>query len=149
MRKHSQRGATMPEMAVAAACFFALLFGIIDFSRALYTYNFVGQLAREGARYWIVRGSTSCTNSNSQLANCNATTAEITAYVKSLNEGATSTPLISVSPAPVSCPNGGVASTAPGCTVSVTVTYPFKFMMGFVPKATLNMSSTSEMVVSQ
>ncbi len=139
----------MPEMAIAATCFFALLFGIIDFSRALYTYGFVGQLAREGARYWIVRGTTSCTNSNSQLTNCNATAAQVTTYVKGLNEGATSAPLIAVSPAPVSCPGGGTATAAPGCTVSVKVTYPFKFMMGFVPNATINMSSTSAMVVSQ
>jgi Flp pilus assembly protein TadG len=139
----------MPEMVVAAACFFALLFGIIDFGRALYTYGFVGQLAREGARWWIVRGTTSCTNSNNQLNDCNATTAQVTSYVQSLNEGATNAPSIQVSPAPVSCPNGAAAAVSPGCTVSVKVTYPFTFIMGYLPGAQINMSSTSEMVVSQ
>ena len=149
MNRHSQRGATMPEMAIAAACFFAFLFGIVDFGRALYTYGFVGQLAREGARWWIVRGTTSCTNSNSQLNDCNATKAQVTSYVQSLNEGATKASSISVTPNYVSCPNGGTAAASPGCTVSVQVTYPFTFMMGFLPKATIAMSSTSEMVVSQ
>lgn len=149
MRKHSQRGATMPEMAVAAVCFFALLFGVIDCGRALYTYGFVAQVAREGARWWIVRGTTSCTNSNSQLNDCNATAAQVTSYVQSLNEGATKAPSIQVSPAPVSCPNGATAAASPGCTVSVKVTYPFTFMMGYLPKATISMSSTSQMVVSQ
>jgi Flp pilus assembly protein TadG len=139
----------MPEMAVAAVCFFALLFGIIDCGRALYTYGFVGQIAREGARWWIVRGTTSCTNSNGQLNDCNATTAQVTSYVQSLSEGATKAPSIQVSPAPLSCPNGATAAASPGCTISVKVTYPFTFMMGYLPHATINMSSTSEMVVSQ
>ncbi len=148
-RRHAQRGASLPEMALAATAFFTLLFGIVDFGRALYTYNFVASLAREGARWWIVRGTTSCTNSSNQLADCNATTAEIQSYVQGLNEGATKAPSIQVSPAPVSCPNGATASAAPGCTVAVKVTYPFTFIMGFMPKATISMSSTSTMVVSQ
>jgi Flp pilus assembly protein TadG len=148
-RRHSERGASLPEMAFAAVAFFTLLFGIVDFSRALYTYSFVAQLAREGARWWIVRGTTSCTNSGSALNDCNATVAEVQSYVQSLSEGATNAPSIQVSPAPVSCPNGASASASPGCTVSVKVTYPFGFIMGFMPKATLSMSSTSTMVVSQ
>jgi Flp pilus assembly protein TadG len=139
----------MPEMAIAAVAFFSLLFGIVDFGRALYTYNFVAELAREGARWWIVRGTTSCTNSSNGLTDCDATTAEIQSYVQSLNEGATKAPSIQVSPAPVQCPNNASASAAPGCLVSVKVSYPFTFMMGYLPQATITMSSTSSMVVSQ
>jgi len=147
-RRHAQRGASMPEMAVAAVVFFLLLFGIVDFGRALYTYGFVAQLAREGARWYIVRGTTSCANSQSLLNNCGANSSQVQAYVRSLNEGATKTSLISVTAAPVSCPNGGTAAAAPGCTVAVTVTYPFAFAMGFMPGG-ITMSSTSTMVVSQ
>jgi Flp pilus assembly protein TadG len=146
--RHAQRGASMPEMAVAAVVFFLLLFGIVDFGRALYTYGFVAQLAREGARYYIVRGTTSCANSKNQLPDCNATNNQVQAYVRSLNEGATKTSGFTVTAVPVSCPNGVTATAAPGCTVAVTVTYPFSFAMGFMPSS-ISMSSTSTMVVSQ
>lgn len=139
----------MPEMAIAAVCFFTLLFGIVDFGRALYTYGFVAHLAREGARWWIVRGTASCTNSNNQLNDCNATQAQIQSYVQSLSEGATKASAIQVAAAPVSCPNGAAPAASPGCTVGVKVTYPFSFVMGFMPKSSITMTSTSEMVVSQ
>jgi Flp pilus assembly protein TadG len=148
-RRHGERGSSLPEMAIAAAALLALVLGIMDCGRALYTYGFVAQMAREGARWWIVRGTTSCTNSGSKLDHCNASYAQIQTYVQGLSEGATNAPSILVSPAPVSCPNGATLSAAPGCTVAVKVTYPFKFMMGFLPKATITMSSTSQMVVAQ
>ena len=144
MSKHSQRGGTVPETAIALALFLTLVFGVVDAGRAFYTYGFVAQLAREGARWWIVRGTSSCANSNNELNDCDATVAQIQSYVQSLNEGATSAPSIQVSPAPVSCPDGAAAAASPGCTVAVTVTYPFKFIMGYLPKATMTMSSTSE-----
>jgi len=151
MKRHAQRGSSLPEMAIAAGCLLLLMFGIVDFGRAMYTYGFVAQLARQGARYWIVRGTTSCTNSNSQLANCNATTAQIQSYVQSLSEGLTTPSNITVTPTKVSCPNSGGAlpTAAPGCTISVTVSYPFKFMTGILPSAAITMSSTSTMVVAQ
>ena len=56
-RQGAQRGASLPETAIVMAVLLALLFGIIDFGRAMYTYAFVAQLAREGARWAIVRGN--------------------------------------------------------------------------------------------
>jgi Flp pilus assembly protein TadG len=149
MKRHSERGSTLPEMAIAAIAVLSLLFGIIDFGRALYTYGFVGQLARQGARWAIVRGSTSCPNSNSQLNDCNATAAEIQSYVQSLSEGATTAANITATTTYGTSTTCATASNAPGCTVAVTVTYPFHFVMGLMPKTTINLSSTSEMVISQ
>ncbi len=148
-RRHSQRGSTLPEMAIAAGAALALILGIMDFGRALYTYGFVAQLAREGARWTIVRGSTSCANSNNKLDNCGQAVANIQSYIRGLSEGATTPSKITATAAPVSCPNGAAAAISPGCTVAVTVTYPFAFMLGYVPKAQINMSSTSTMVVAQ
>jgi len=149
MNRHYERGASLPEMAIAATAVLMLIFGIVDFGRAMYTYGFVSNLAREGARYAIVRGSTSCTNSNNELSDCNATAADIQSYVQSLSEGATIASSIDVATPTYSCPNGATATNAPGCTIAVQVTYPFKFVMGFMPKATLDISSTSTMVISQ
>ncbi len=143
----TQRGSSLPETAIVMTVLLALLFGIIDFGRATYTYAFVGQLARQGARWAIVRGS-SC----SQLDHCNASKADIQNYLQSLSEGATSASSITVPTATWSnCPPG-FSGNAPGCTVSVTVKYPFSFLLPYMPGgslATINMVSSSQMVVSQ
>ncbi|MGA8089648.1 MAG: TadE family protein [Terracidiphilus sp.] len=54
-----QRSAIV-EMAVVRSLLFVVLFGIIELSLAMYTYNYVSDAAREATRYAIVRGS-SCT----------------------------------------------------------------------------------------
>ena len=51
-------------MEMALVCAFVvipMLFGIIEVSLALYSYNFVTDAAREATRYAIVRGPESCT----------------------------------------------------------------------------------------
>jgi Flp pilus assembly protein TadG len=117
-----------------------LTFGIVDFGRFLYTYSFVANAAREGARWAIVRGS-SCT----MLDHCPAQpgSTDIQPYVQSLSEGATTPSKIS---AFLTFPN--TCSNAPGCVAEVNVQYPFTFIAPFVSKLTITMSSTSEMVIS-
>jgi Flp pilus assembly protein TadG len=141
MRKH-QRGASLPETAIVLAVVLAMLFGIIDFGRAMYTYAFVAQLARQGARWMIVRGS-QC----SLLDHCGAGQTEVQTYVRGLSEGMTNPNNIQVSPPAFS--GCAPVSNAPGCTVAVTVTYPFNFLLPYLPVGTINMSSTSKMVISQ
>jgi Flp pilus assembly protein TadG len=137
-RRHGQRGSGLPEMAIVATVLLALMFGIIDFGRAMYTYSFVAQLARSGARWAIVRG-TGCT----VLDHCSATSANVQAYVQSLSLGMTNASQIKATLGlPSSCQSAG-------CPVLVTVTYPFAFMTGILPSAAFNMSSTSQMVISQ
>jgi Flp pilus assembly protein TadG len=138
MRRHGQRGSGLPEMAIVATALLALMFGIIDFGRAMYTYSFVAQLARAGARWAIVRGS-GCT----VLDHCNATSASLQTYVQSLSLGMTNASKIT---ATLILPNNCQSA---GCPVLVTVTYPFAFMTGVLPSAQFNMSSTSQMVISQ
>jgi Flp pilus assembly protein TadG len=137
-RRHGQRGSGLPEMAIVATALLALMFGIIDFGRAMYTYSFVAQLARSGARWAIVRGS-GCT----LLDHCNATSASVQAYVQSLSLGMTNASQIK---ATLGLPN---SCQSAGCPVFVTVTYPFSFMTGILPSAAFNMTSTSQMVISQ
>ncbi len=135
----SERGSTLAETAIVMAVLLAIMFGIIDFGRALYTYSFVANAAREGARWAIVRGA-KCT----QLDHCPAAsgTTDIEPYVQSLSEGATNASKITAN---LSFPSG---SNAPGSVAEVTVQYPFTFIAPFVSKLTLPMTSTSEMVIS-
>jgi Flp pilus assembly protein TadG len=136
-----ERGQTLVEFALAVTVMFAVLFGICDFGRALYTYDLVTSAARIGSRYAIVHGS-SCA-----LSGCPATSAAIQTYVLSKVTGVNASTFAVTT----------TWATAPGCTdsnhqgplciVNVTVTYPFKFLLSF--KRTLTMTSTSQMVISQ
>jgi len=49
-----QTGATTVEFALVMLMFLMVLFGIMDFSRLLYTWNTANEVAREGARYAVV-----------------------------------------------------------------------------------------------
>ncbi len=145
--RHRQRGASMPETAIVAVVVLALIFGIIDFGRAIYTYGYVAQLARQGARWAIVRGS-KCSPSEISPCPARSGSADVGPYVQSLNEGAMSGNNITASLSWPSCPNG-VGSNAPGCYARVTVSYPFTFVAPFVSQLTIPMSSFSQMVISQ
>jgi Flp pilus assembly protein TadG len=144
VRRHGERGSTLIEMAFAAASALMLILGIMELGRAYYTYGFVAQLARDGARWAMVRGSMSCTNSGSKLNDCDATPAEIQSYVQSLSEGATVPADITVTTTYPSC-----GTNAPGCTVSVNVSYPFQYIDRYMPRSVITMSSASQMVIAQ
>ncbi len=47
---NKEKGASMVEFAIIALVFFMLLFGIIEFARALFTYNTLVEATRRGAR---------------------------------------------------------------------------------------------------
>ena len=49
-----QRGSTVVETAMAAAVFFVMIFGIIEFGRLLYVHNALTDAARRGARYAVL-----------------------------------------------------------------------------------------------
>src|SRR5580704_18577820 len=62
-------GNNLIEYAIVFMFFISMLLGIVDFSRALYTYHFLSEAAREATRYASVRRST-CNNDSS----CSAAT---------------------------------------------------------------------------
>jgi len=144
-------GAAIVEMAVVSSLLFAMLFGILEFSMAFYTYNYVAEAAREGTRYAMVRGS-SCT----LLTNCNATAAEIQTYVQGLKyPGMTAanttvtTTWFSQSGTPATWTACGSVCNAPGVdSVQVKVTYTFNLGIPFAPKSKLSIHSTSQMVIA-
>ncbi len=55
MNRH-QRGATAVEFALVATLFFAVLLGILELGRMLYTWNAVAEATRWGARQAVVCG---------------------------------------------------------------------------------------------
>jgi Flp pilus assembly protein TadG len=129
-----------------------LIFGIIEGAWAVYSYHFISEAAREGARYAIVRGS-ACTTFTSA---CPATAAQIQSYVTGLgfpgiNTAASAMTVTASWCAPTgSTPPACAAGTnAPGQLVRVAIVYKFPLQIPFVPANTITMNATSQMVISQ
>jgi Flp pilus assembly protein TadG len=131
-------GSGLVEYAVIFVIFMTMLLGIADFSRLLYAYHFVSSQAREAARYAMVRGcstvSTHCPTP--------ASASDIQTFVKNVPLGIDSSRV--TVPAPTWTPDH-----SPGSVVKVEVDYKFNFMFPFVSTSTLNLKSTSQMVISQ
>ena len=159
--RHYERGGSMVEFAFAATALLLVVLGIIEFGRALYMYHTVDNAARIGARWAMVRGAASCSDAN-PVASCDAAPSAIQTYVQAnvpiVDSGTlkvatawSSSPFPKSScPAPPSPGPGSLSAGANAANhlVCVTVTYPFKFAVPFVSKATWNLSSTSEMTVT-
>jgi len=158
-RKSGERGATMVEFAFTFVVLFILLFGMIDFARALYAYHFISEAAREATRFASVRGDLCSASVN----DCPASGGEIRTFVDGLVP-----PGISASPAvlhviptwtnPNTLPICGSQQKYPGCGVQVKVIYDFNFIFPIdfynsspvnFSATTIPMSSTSEMVIAR
>ena len=156
-------GGTIVEMAISSTVLFSMVFGVFQISYASYIYSYVSEAARDGARYAIVRGSTSCLNTPN-LANCNAGATTVGNYVKgrgfmgidaadymtvntSWLTATTTTGASGASTTWATCSSG--TCNAPGNMVRVVVTYALPLAIPFVPKRTVSVTSSSQMVVQQ
>jgi len=143
-------GASTVEFALSASIFLMLLIGIMQIGLAIYTNHIVSEAAQDVARYAIVHGNTCLLNG----ASCTATTAQLQTYAQSLaylgidpaNLNVTAS--YSANPLGGSCtPNANCAN--PGNMVTVTVNYAFPLNIPFIPASTLNLSSSSALLISQ
>lgn len=73
LRRNPEKGQTLVEFALAAMLFLTLLFGIIEFGRALWTWNTIVQATRAGARFAIVGDPTNDTAIKNWVVFHNAT----------------------------------------------------------------------------
>jgi Flp pilus assembly protein TadG len=157
LRKSSERGSALVEYAFAVVMSLVLLFGIVDFGRALYSYHFISDAAREGTRYASVRGFT-CSSS---VAPCPASTVDIQTFVtqtvpQGINPGALTVTPNWFNPNGLPVCNSGLTKNYPGCAVRVKVDYSFNFLFPYnfppffqFPASTFTMSSTSQMIISR
>lgn len=148
-----ERGYSIVEFSIALSVLLMAVFGVIDCSRALYTYHFVSYAAQQGARYAMVRGgdwSGSCSSYTSY--GCTASAANVTSYVQSLTPPGITAGSISVNTTwPGKTVSGSTTGcsvvTDQGCLVKVPVSYTFHFMLPYLPTAGLTMTATSEQVI--
>jgi Flp pilus assembly protein TadG len=145
----TERGSGLVEQALVLTILLAVIFGIIDSGRALYTYHFVSQAAREATRWASVRGNT-CAG---LPGGCPAAAADVQTYVANVSgmglDPARITATTTWPIKPYSNLSCAVNNKNPGCVVQVQVDYAFQFILPFLPSAAFTMSSTSEMVITQ
>src|SRR6204780_5328202 len=159
LRKHgqparaSERGTTLLESAVMISVLLLMMFGVIGFGTALYTYHFVSNTAREATRWASVRGYTCPQNLPSLPGGCPATDTDVNAYVQNLSTGIGLDPTkVTTTTTWVAPPNNlaicASQANTPGCVVKVQVQYSFQFLFPLLPSG-FTMQSTSQMVISQ
>jgi len=154
--KSGERGGTILEFAFALVMTFVLIFAIVDFARALYSYHFISEAAREATRFASVRGTASCGTS---VTPCNVREAEIEDYVETITpQGIDPAGVNTTAFWPVTGTPKCDGTPNPGCPVQVTVKYKFSFIfpanfynlppISYMP-GFIDMSSTSQMTVSR
>jgi Flp pilus assembly protein TadG len=142
-RRHravDERGSALVEFALAAPILLSLIFGLIEVCIALYTWQMVSEVAREGTRYAIVRGAT-CTTASG--ASCTASAAAVNSFVSSSNWPNIGGGTVSAN---TTFPDGNQNA---GSRVQVTASYTVPFKIAFVRTSPITMSSTSVMYILQ
>lgn len=147
--------------------FFMLFFGVIEVGWATYSYHFVANAAHEGARYAMVRGASwiaSCDGNGSagsgyNSTQCQATIADTQNWVASRSFPGVKIAASNVcveyfatvpSTASSQCTaSSNFSNNAQGDVVQVTVTVPFTLHVPGLPNRTINVSSTSQMLIAQ
>ena len=148
----SEGGASLVEFALSVSLLVTFIFGVMAMCTALYSYHFIAEAAREGARYAMVRGS-GCTAYSGFTSNCPiSTAAPIQTYVRSLALPGINANNLNVTAAYSAYPSGTCTPSAacnnPGNQVQVTVSYQLPVKIPFVPAQALTMTSRSQMVIA-
>jgi Flp pilus assembly protein TadG len=127
----NRRGNSLMQFAFIAPVFFTVMFGTIDFGRAMWLSSTLKHIATEGSRYAAVRGA-----NNPTPASAN----DVRAFVRNRAVG--------LDPATLTIDVTWTPDNTSGSTVTVQVQYPFEYLMiGFLPLSPINMDFASTMVV--
>lgn len=168
---------SLVEMALSISVLIVLILGFVQFSMAVYAYNMVSEAAREATRYAAIRGADSCLYATSTFPNCNlgpdnsgtaAATAALQQYIVSRNfpiSGNVQVVANWFSPSggnpntwSTTCntaidtntgPLIGDACNYPGHAVQVQVTVAYPLTIPFWGSRSMNLTSTSQMVISE
>jgi len=152
-----EAGSALVEMALCIGLVLLVIFGIMECSLAVYTEHYVESAAASAARYASVRGSTysgtSCASPTSSY--CEAGSSDIQNYVRAnADPGITAASLSVTASWPGTTGGTGACDTtqgddSPGCLVTVTVTYPFTFVLPAPWNRSMTFNAVRSMVISQ
>lgn len=145
------------ETALCLSLVLLVIIGIMECAMAVYTEHYVESAALSGARYASVRGSsysgTACATATSYY--CEASTSSIQNYIRTNAVPGIKTSNLSVTAAwPGGTGAGGVCDSAqgsdsPGCLVTVTVSYPFTFMLPAPLNKSITLLVSRSTIISQ
>lgn len=148
-RAGKEHGSNFVEAALMLPVLLSMMFGIVGFGHALYTYHFVSNVAREATRWASVRGYT-CTLLS---GGCPAAATDVQAYVCSVSGMGLNSANITATTTWIAPPNSLAICTThpnyPGCVVQVDVQYKYHFLFPLLPAPSLTMESASQMIISQ
>jgi Flp pilus assembly protein TadG len=134
-----ERGQAIVEFALVGMVFFFLVFGVLEVSRALFTYNTLVQQTRAAARWAVVNVAN---NSDPKIDNAK----NVAVYGNPAGSGAQlltglTTSNVSISIEDLERDSNNVAITQ---KVSVSITgYQFQFVVPFIPNVTIPAFETS------
>jgi hypothetical protein len=141
----SDGGSALIETAASLPVLFVLLFCFMELCLVFYSYDMISESAREGTRYAMLLSST-CTNSSG--GSCTATAAQVNSYVAGLGWPNLAGGTMTVSTT-YKTPAGGAGTNIVSDFVVVQITYVFPITMPFVPKNSITLKSTSQMIIVQ
>jgi Flp pilus assembly protein TadG len=125
------KGQTYVEFAFIAVVILSTIFAVINFSLAIYAYNFVSYAAREGTRFAAVHGASNPSPAHATDIAKLVITAAYGLNSQNLNVTTTWSP-----------------DNKPGSMVLVRVRYTFNFTIPFITLKPVNLISTSQMMIS-
>jgi Flp pilus assembly protein TadG len=142
LRRRSEVGAELVEMAFVLPLLLTLLIGIFWAARAYNIYETITRAAREGARAAVARTCSACGNAVPSVASVeNAVMNSLTA--SSIGTASVQIPTCPGNLSSLICYQRDIAlntSTPKELGVSVSLTYPFQFSLPFT---SLNMSTVT------
>lgn len=127
------RGQAIAEFALVLAPCLLVFFAIMNFALALYSYDWVCYSAQQAVRYASVNGTT---------APHTATTTDVQNYVNRIDVGVLNTSLLTVT-------TTWAPNEKPGSVVTVVVSYNFPPLTSLVSSASIPLTRTAAMVITQ
>lgn len=153
-----ESGVEVIEFAISATILFTLIFGFMTACIVYYMQNTAAYTAREATRWASVRGASCKTVSSTGMSVCNATSADISAFVTggTASDSTTLVGLPGAASATVTvqwCNSSGTScsttgSNAQGNVVQVTVAFPVSLMTMFGVN-NMSVNSTSQSIIWQ
>jgi Flp pilus assembly protein TadG len=128
----SQKGSAILEFSLCFMLIFGLIYGILEFSRVVYSYTVLAGATREASRYAVVHGSQSGSP---------ATNSDIRAQVERWAIGLDTSALA----VDTTWPTGN----APSSTVSIATSYTVTPFTTLIMRNPITLRTRSEMVISQ
>lgn len=162
----NDEGVALAEMAISATILLSTFLGVFEVAMACYTYNNVGEVARESARWAMVRGAM-CSTYTPNQDHCGATSADIQTHAETMglinwSSCTTTSPCVTATWMTGTTVTGTQQATttwaacgtttackSPGNMVVVNVSVPYTLTVPFVNNFSMNLKSQAEMVVSQ